>query len=155
MPVSGQQFRREERLKSRKEIERLFREGKSFGHYPLRLIWLPMRERRSEYPVQFALSVPKRKFKGAVQRNRIRRQVREAYRLNKHRLYRGLAGEERQIACMILYIAGEPLPFSQIEMAMQGMIRRFLKNYQAGQKTDQKNKKSGKLPDAQSSDKDR
>lgn len=120
-------FQRGERLKSRKEIERLFREGNSFSQYPLRLVWLPMEERRSEFPVQFALSVPKRKFKRAYQRNRIRRQVREAYRLHKHRLYRQLAGAEHQIAFLVLYTAGEALPFRQIENAMRGIINRLLK----------------------------
>ncbi len=126
---TGFSFEKGERLKSRKVIGQLFnRQGISFGQYPLRVIYLPMDERRSEFPAQFALSVPKRKFPKAVNRNRIRRQLREAWRLNKHRLYRGLQKEERQYAVMVLYTANEPLPFAQIEQAMRGIIRRLLKN---------------------------
>jgi ribonuclease P protein component len=83
-------FKRGERLKSRKVIEQMFKRGQSFAQYPLRIVWVDMEERRSDFPAQFALSVSKKKFKRAVDRNRIRRLVREAYRLNKHVLYEGL-----------------------------------------------------------------
>ena len=83
-------FKRAERLKSRKVIEQLFKQGQSFAQYPLRIVWVEMAEPRSEFPAQFALSVSRKKFKRAVDRNRIRRLVREAYRLNKHVLYGGL-----------------------------------------------------------------
>jgi ribonuclease P protein component len=122
-------FRRDERLKSRKVIQRLFKEGNSFSQYPLRLVWLTVAERRGDSPVQFSVSVPKKKFKRAVQRNRIRRQVREAYRLNKHRLYRMLEAEAVQGAFMVIYTAAEALPYEQIEAAMRGLIRRFAKKY--------------------------
>jgi len=121
-------FQKGERLKSRKAIGALFKEGKSFGQYPLRLVYMPMEERRSVFPAQFTVSVPKKKFPKAVRRNRIRRQVREAWRLNKHRLYRGLEGKGRQYALMVIYVATENLSYAEIEHAMQQMIRRFLKN---------------------------
>lgn len=123
-------FTREERLKSRKEIGGLFSGAESFGQYPLRLVWADMSERRSSAPVQFAVSVPKRRFKKAVQRNRIRRQVREAYRLHKHRLYEVLGGEGgQQVAFMVLYTGQEAQPYEAIEQAMKLMIRRFLQKY--------------------------
>lgn len=121
-------FKKEERLKSRKVIQAMFnREGASFSQYPLRLIWMPMEERRSEYPVQFALSVPKRRFKKAVTRNRLRRQIREAYRLQKAKIYAALDDQDVQYAFMIIYTGQEMLPYAQIEKAMQHSIRRFLK----------------------------
>lgn len=123
-------FQRGERLKSRKAIGALFKTGKSFGQYPLRLVYMPMEERRSAFPAQFAVSVPRKKFPGAVARNRIRRQLREAWRLNKHRLYRALEKEERQYALMAIYVAQETLPFAEVERAVQQMIRRFLKKKQ-------------------------
>lgn len=121
-------FTKAERLKSRKVIQALFdRQGQSFGQYPLRLVWMPMAERRSEYAVQFGLSVPKRRFKKAVTRNLLRRRIREAYRLHKHQLYASLANDDRQYAFMILFIGQEVASYTEIERAMQQIIRRFLK----------------------------
>lgn len=120
-------FTKPERLKSLKVIGRMFKEGQSFGVYPLRLIWLKLDEVKSDAPVQFTVSVAKKNFKSAVARNRIKRKVREAWRLNKHRLYRKLEGAEGQLAFMVLYTGKEDLPFQQIEQAMQTVIRLFLK----------------------------
>lgn len=125
--MPNESFKREERLKSRKKIEQLFKEGQSFGHYPLRIVWVMNEEPVGPFPAQFALSVPKRKFPKAVHRNRLRRQVREAYRLHKWRLYKGLEGTDQQISLMVLYTAKEQLPYKEIEQAMKGMIHRFLK----------------------------
>ncbi|MFN7115840.1 MAG: ribonuclease P protein component [Saprospiraceae bacterium] len=124
-------FKRAERLKSRTVIEQLFKQGQSFAQYPLRLVWTVQEERQSAFPVQFALTVPKKKFKKAVQRNRIRRLVREAYRLNKHRLYRALEGADAQLAFLVIYTGQEALSFQEIEAAMQQMIRRFIKKWRA------------------------
>ena len=120
-------FHRSERLKSRKVIQQLFKGGRSFSHYPFRLVWLPMEERRSEAPVQFTVSVPRRQFRKATERNRIKRRVREAYRLNKHRLYRGLKEEESQIAFMVIYTGKEAFATEELKEKMQQLIRRFLK----------------------------
>ncbi len=120
-------FTKEERLKSQKAIGKLFREGQTFGIFPLRLIWLEMEEVQSAAPVQFAVSVSKKKFKSAVARNRIKRKVREAWRLHKHRLYQGLEGTPGQFAFMVLYTANEELPFAQIEKALKTAIWLFLK----------------------------
>jgi ribonuclease P protein component len=123
-----QTFRKEERLKSRKEIGKLFsRQSASFGQYPLRLIYRPVEDARSDYPVQFTVSVPRRKFPKAVHRNRIRRQVREAWRRNKHRLYAQWPDQTPQFAFMLLYVAKDPLPYPDIERAVQIAIKRFRK----------------------------
>lgn len=86
-----------------------------------------MEERRSVYPVQFGLSVPKRHFKKAVERNHLRRKIREAYRLQKHRLYNALGDQEKQYAFMVLYTGREKLPYAEIERAMGQLINRFVK----------------------------
>jgi ribonuclease P protein component len=100
---------------------------------------MPMEERKSAYPVQFGLSVPKRRFKSAVERNVLRRKMREAYRLNKHRIYTALADQEQQFAFMVLYTGQEALPYSEIEKAMQQIIRRFIKK--VNQRSRQTNRK--------------
>ncbi len=77
---------REERLSSLRDIEALFKEGKSLTKYPIRLVWhttsLP-----GHYPVSVVFSVSKKKFPRAVDRNRIKRLLRENYRLLKPGFY--------------------------------------------------------------------
>ena len=125
--MSNQTFKKEERLKSRKIIGKLFQSGESFGMYPVRLVWLEMHEVHGEFPVKFSLSVPKRSFPKAVDRNRLRRLVREAWRLNKFWLYQQLKNTEKQYAFMVIYTAKEPTDLPKIEEAIKRMNRRFLK----------------------------
>lgn len=135
--MSTATFKKDERLKSRKIIGKLFSDGQSFGMYPLRLVWLEMHEVQGDSPVKFSLSVPKRAFPKAVDRNRLRRLVREAWRLNKNWLYDRLTDDGKQYAFMVLYIAKEPLELPQIEDAMRRVNRRFLKK-RNGHKHNQK-----------------
>lgn len=89
-PSVSLSFDRTERLKSRKVIGALFKGGQSYVAYPLRVVWVPLGdETATEHPAQVAISVSKRAFKTAVARNRIKRQIREAYRLHKHEFYHG------------------------------------------------------------------
>lgn len=125
--MKGYRFYKTERLKSRKLIKALFSRGKSFGMYPLRLVYMPVVDPALPVPVQFTVSVPKRKFRRAVQRNRLRRQVREAWRLHKHELYEALEGQTTTYAFMVLYVAKEPLPYLEVDKSMQKMIKRFIK----------------------------
>jgi ribonuclease P protein component len=80
-------------------------------------------------PIEFALSVPKKAFKRAVDRNILRRRIREAYRLNKIELYKFLKDNklhtEKRFAFMVLYTAKEEMPYSEIEKGIKKMIRKF------------------------------
>ncbi len=118
-------LKKTERLKSRKIIGQLFEEGQSFGVYPLRLIWLAVALPLNDVPFQMALSVPRRTFPKAVHRNLLRRRIREAYRLNKHRLYAKTNDSSLQYALMFIYTAKEPVAGAVIEGAMQKIIRRL------------------------------
>ena len=78
-------LRKSERLDKKKVIEKMFAGGsRSFSVFPLRVVYLPVEE--LEAPVSILVSVSKRRFKRAVKRNRVKRQIREAYRMNKHGL---------------------------------------------------------------------
>lgn len=78
-----------ERLKSKKKMDLLFAGGKSFAYSPIRVIWYSSSEPLL-FPAQVMFSVPKKSFKKATDRNRIKRMMREAYRLNKEILYEPL-----------------------------------------------------------------
>ncbi len=83
--MQNNQFSKAERLYLKQDIERLFSQGKAFTAYPLRVIYL-LEKCEATKPVQILISVPKRNFKHAADRNRVKRLVRENYRLSKHSL---------------------------------------------------------------------
>ena len=97
-------FGKQEKLKSRKLIEKLFKEGSSVKKFPLRLVFLQT-SHTSNFPIQASFSVPKRNFKKAVDRNRIKRQIREAYRLNKESWLEATDRKPAYVA--IMYVAKE------------------------------------------------
>jgi ribonuclease P protein component len=121
-----QSFSKEERLKSLKTISRLFKEGQSYMAYPFRVVWLPVEEAcQTDFPAQICISVPKRTFKTAVARNRLKRQTKEAYRLQKELLYQILNADKQHVAIMLMYVAKEALPFTEITKGVAKMIKKF------------------------------
>ena len=96
-----------ERLKSRKLIRQLFDEGKSFSHFPLRINYIISDDQTS--PLLAGFSVSKRHFKKAVDRNKIKRLMREAYRLQKNSLKELLVKNNKSIAVFFIY-TGKDIP---------------------------------------------
>lgn len=116
-------FNKEERLCSKKAIDKLFDKGESFISYPLKVVYFETKL-PTKYLVQAAFSVGKRNFKLAVHRNLIKRKMREAYRLNKSKLYNVLA--DKQIAIFYIFI-GENIPeYEQINTAMEKGIEKLI-----------------------------
>lgn len=125
MPTpASHRFLPEERLKSRKAIAALFKDGQSFMAYPLRVVWMPA-EIPEAAPVQMAVSVSKRFFKTAVQRNLLKRRIREAYRLHKHELLENMQTAGKNISLMLIYVGKEPLEYEEIAAGVRKMIRKF------------------------------
>ena len=112
-------FPKSEKLKSRKIIELLFLEGKSISQFPIKVFYLPIENNEN---TQAGFAVPKRNFKNAVDRNRIKRQLREAYRLQKH-LLKNDSGVK--FALFFLYIGKEKLPYLKIDNAMISLIKKL------------------------------
>ena len=118
-----QTFNKRERLKSKKLIQQLFAEGKSLTVYPLKLIYLAS-DHESPYKIQTGVSVSKRNFKKAVQRNRIKRLMREAYRKNKDLVY-GSENTKKHIF-MFIYQGNKELEYRVIEEKMKELLSAFL-----------------------------
>lgn len=114
-------LKKAERLCSKKQIEKLFSDGNSFLVYPLRVIHSGY-DFPEPYPAKAAFAVSKKLFKKSVQRNLIKRRMREAYRLNKHILQ---AGTPAQQAIIFIFIGKGITPFHVIEKAMQKSLYRI------------------------------
>lgn len=109
-------FKKEERLCSKKVIDRLFAEGTSFMTYPVKVVFLPVKL-NTNFPVQAGFSVSKKNFKRAVKRNRIKRQMREAFRLHKNEFYQKI--DENQLAMFFIYIGKEMPEYASVEKAIK------------------------------------
>ncbi len=112
----------EERLKSKKLIGKLYEEGKSIKVFPLRMVYVPAKQ-DLKFPVQVGVSVPKRNFKKAVDRNRIKRLLREVYRKEKHAVYDGVS---EPYVFMISYIAKDEWKYADLEHKMKKLLTLFL-----------------------------
>ena len=94
-----------ERLCSKKLIERLFAGGnKSFPAFPLRAVYMTLEPEENTADASLLISVPKKRFKHAVKRNRVKRQIREAYRRNKHILLDALQASEEPKKIIMAFI---------------------------------------------------
>lgn len=131
-PVTGQHsLGRQERIKSRKLVEELFSGGNSHSvvAYPLRAVW---KEGGLE-GTQILVSVSKRHFKRAVKRNRVKRQIREAYRLNKQILLDALTPltpstlhpSPSTLCIAFIWQADELYPTSVVEDRMKTLLHRI------------------------------
>jgi ribonuclease P protein component len=118
-------LKKEDKLKSSKVIEQLFTKGNSFSNFPFKVVWLP--ENKAAV-LQAGVGVSNRHFKKATDRNRIKRLMREAYRLQKNDLHEYLAGKERRLSVFILYV-GKELPEYPIVFEKFGTILKRLKKF--------------------------
>ncbi|WP_460500063.1 ribonuclease P protein component [Hymenobacter agri] len=118
-------FPKEEHLCRKKLIEELFsKQSSSFGAYPLRLVYIKAAAPTSA-PPQVLISVSKRAFKRAIDRNQLKRLIREAYRLNKYRLTEQPGGHE--IALLgIIFTGKEKSPLALVEKKLISAFHRLL-----------------------------
>ncbi len=120
-------FSKNEKLKSKKQIELLFKEGNSVSVYPIKLIYIALKDTKDSQLAKIGVTVPKRVFKSAVQRNRIKRVLRECYRLNKHIIFNNIEGN---FALLFLYLGKEMPAYDKVEKAMIATLQKFINNVQ-------------------------
>ena len=114
-----------ERIVSRKLVEELFTRGNSraLAAFPLRLVYMIREHLPGEEPVQVLVSVPKKKLHHAVDRNRVKRQVREAYRLNKSVLLETLPPDRRLFVAFV-WLDDHLSPSAVVEGRVRNLLQR-------------------------------
>ena len=111
-----------ERLSSKAVIDRLFSGGNgSMAMFPLRIVWM-LSERSQDDdavpPVRMLVSIPKKRLRHAVDRNRMKRQVREAYRLNKEILWKALEASDKRIDIAFIGITDQPVSSQSVHRSV-------------------------------------
>jgi len=114
----GNTFSKEERLAGKSLINKLFQDGSSFVTYPYRVVFLSTEAFSGDFPAQALVSVPKRRFRRAVDRNLLKRRMRESYRLQKAELYAFLRAHSLQLLIAFQYVGKEKLPFAYLHERM-------------------------------------
>lgn len=116
---------KEERLKKRKEIEALFKKEKAISESPIRLIWAEMEDKTGKFPLQTGFSVSKRNFKKAVDRNKVKRLMREGFRKNKEGIYSFLGEKDLKYSILLIYTQREIIPYKELEQKIISALSRF------------------------------
>lgn len=115
---------KEERLSGLTIFNLLFKNGQSLFSYPIRLVWMRS-PHYHPFIAQVAFAVSRKNFKKAVDRNRLKRLMREAYRNNKVLFYE--AGKDKKISLLFIYVADELLPYPTIERAVCTLRNKLLR----------------------------
>lgn len=119
-------FTKKERLTNKILLEKIFSEGSSFSIPPYRVVYTDVELKDSVYPAQFAVSVPKKRFKLAPHRNKVKRRTKEAYRLLKAPLYEHLTKNNLQIGIFFIYLDNKILSFDEIKSSMKNCIEKLI-----------------------------
>jgi len=112
---------KEERLRGERVISNLFERGRTFFLSPYKVFWTKIPE-TCDFPIRFAVSVPKRRIKRAVKRNLMKRRTREVFRTNKQIL--NAAVTDGQIHLMVIYTSDQMLPFVELDNSMKKILQR-------------------------------
>lgn len=117
---------KEERICSKKLINELFTgNGRSMTAFPLRVVFMKRTIVDDQPRAAMLVSVPKRYFKHAVDRNRVKRQVREAFRRNKSMITQNLTDDHEAIAMAFVWLTNEKFPSSEVENRMVRLLTRI------------------------------
>lgn len=116
-------FHKKQRISSKRDIEFLFRDGKATFLFPFRVTYALVEF--SDYPVKILISVPRNKIRRAVQRNRIKRLTREAWRLNNENLQNPAGNTGKTLLVALIYIHDMPVDYEQVEKAIIKIMKQL------------------------------
>ncbi|MBQ9472882.1 MAG: ribonuclease P protein component [Bacteroidales bacterium] len=116
----------DERIKSRKLIERLYAEGRKLYVFPFAVCWLACDEAEAQRGARLMVSVSKRRFKHAVDRNRAKRIMRECYRLAKPALYDALASSNTHLLIAISYSHNQLLDYHRLQASYTKLQQKLI-----------------------------
>lgn len=114
-----------ERLRSRKTISLLFEKGKAINLHPIKMMWMQTANKENSI-LQFGVAVPKKNFKRAVDRNRLKRQMREAVRKNKLSVKKFLEEKNKPCAFLLVFTGKEAVPYKEIEDKIIVILQRLV-----------------------------
>lgn len=117
-------FTKEERICNEIEITRLFEKGESFISYPVRVVWIVNNEDASKI-VKVLISVSKKKLRHAVDRNRVKRLVREAYRLNKTDFCNTVAETGKSLSVCFIWLPSDKIDFKKVDRKISEALARI------------------------------
>jgi len=118
-------FKKEERLSQKKEIDLLFEKGKRFNVFPFSVIHYSDDVLDGNSKLKLLVGVPKKHFKKAVDRNKIKRRIREAYRLNRNDLKASLETNNTKILLAIIYNDSETIKYLKLEDKIISILNRL------------------------------
>ncbi len=120
-------FSNKERLSSTKIINSLFNTGNNSVLYPFKVYWMEVDE-IFKFPARVLINVSGKKISRSSKRNLLKRRIKEAYRLNKHILYKSLKSNNKSIILAYIYISPEILKYIEIEKVLKGSFKLIINN---------------------------
>lgn len=122
-------YNKKEKLKSKKLLDELFKNGKSISVYPIKAFYLETDFEPNYANIKTGVGVSKRYFKHATKRNYIKRVLRECYRKNKLELHNSLTNNKKQLALFFLYTDNEILPFNIMEEKVKKLLEKITNQF--------------------------
>lgn len=125
-----QTLKKHERLKKRDDIQLLFKKGDSIYEYPIKLYHYALPAENNSSPLLFGVSVPKKRYKRAVDRNLIKRRIREAYRKHNLHLKELVKSKDKKLMIMPVYLGDEIKDYALIEDKIILLLQRLQAIYE-------------------------
>jgi ribonuclease P protein component len=124
MPATQFSYSKKEKLKSRKQLEQIFTEGKSLTVFPIKIFY--ELNQQQDNIIKAGVGVSRKNFRKSVHRNRIKRLLREAYRTEKTELLNYLEENKKQIALFFLYIDKKQPDYFSLKQTMQTALKKLI-----------------------------